>query len=159
MATEQVKYNPFIEWLITIADHVPDDLVRYYVYWRIFYFLGGVGHLFALLLFLATDVTFMVFFNIFSVLVFLAAFLLLERGYYRAPFWAINTELILHGIAATICVGPLYSFQNFSFLVVVLAFIQPFYISRVSSLLAGSAVPWRCSMRPTIRRSIKCRRP
>ncbi len=134
------KHTGFVEWLVSYPDHVPDHMIRYYVYWQILYVLGGIGHAFALLLFWMAGVTFMVVFNVFSVITFTGAFLLLRRGSYQLPFWAVNVELILHGIAATICVGPLYGFQSFSFLVVILAYIQPFYSWRVSSVLAGAAL-------------------
>ena len=138
--TSPRRYPGFVEWLVSHPDHVPDHMVRYYIYWRVFYFLGAIGHAIALVQFWNSGVTFMVYFNIFSVIVFVGAFVLLRRGVYQLPFWAVNTELILHGIAATVCVGPLYGFQFFAFLVVILAYIQPFYTWRVSSCLAGTAL-------------------
>jgi len=133
-------WTRFVDWLFAVPPHVPDGMVRYYVYWKVLYFLGGISHLLALVLFWMADVEFMFLFNFVSVTVFAAAFVLLQNGYYRTAFWSINLELILHGIAATICVGPLYSFQSFAFLVVILSFIQPFYRTRVSLLLAGLAL-------------------
>lgn len=135
-----MKDNAFVKWLLHAPDFVPDEMLRYYIYWRVFYFLGGLGHLMAMGLFYQAGVTFMVYFNVFSVAAFATAFVLLQRGYYRLPFWLANLELILHGIAATICVGPLYSFQNYAFLVVVLWFIQPFYPIWLSALFAAATL-------------------
>jgi len=128
-----------IDWFSEIPEHVPEGMARYYIYWKVLYVTGGLGHLSALVLFWVAGVQFMFLFNIFSVALFAAAFVLLQNGWYRTAFWAVNAELILHGIAATICIGPLYSFQNFAFLVVILAFIQPFYRIWVSVALAGVA--------------------
>ncbi len=125
-------------WITTAPAHVPDDLVRYYVYWRIFYILAGTSHFVGLLLFAQAGVWFMVYFNVFSVSIFAGALLMLKFGYYRLAFWGAFAELTLHGISATICVGPDYSFQNFTFLVVILLFIQPFYSMRFS--LAAAAL-------------------
>ena len=127
----------FISWLTSIPPHVPDELGRYYLYWKIFYFLAGVSHFGVLLLFLQFGVTFMVVFNVFSVALFAAAFALLPLGYYRTAYWAAVAELTLHGIAATVCVGTAYGFQLYPFLVVILLFIQPFYPLRVSFVLAA----------------------
>lgn len=135
-----LKDNAFVKWLLHAPDFVPDEMLRYYIYWRVFYFMGGLGHLMAMGLFYQAGVTFMVYFNMFSVAAFSIAFVLLGRGHYRIPFWLANLELILHGMAATICVGPLYSFQNYAFLVVVLWFIQPFYRLWQSSIFALGTV-------------------
>ena len=135
-----MKDNAFVKWLLRAPGALPDGMLRYYIYWRIFYLLGGIGHFLTLILFYQAGVTFMVYFNVFSVAAFATAFVLLGRGHYRLPFWLANLELILHGIAATICVGPLYSFQNYTFLVVVLWFIQPFYRLWQSAMFATATV-------------------
>ena len=124
-------------WITSVPDHVPDNLARYYVYWKIFYVLAGVSHFMTLLMFLQNGVTFMAVFNVFSVSIFAAASILLRRGYYRLAYWGAFTELVLHGIAATICVGVEYGFQGYPFLVVVLLFIQPFYSWRFSTLMSA----------------------
>ncbi|MEM8645748.1 MAG: adenylate/guanylate cyclase domain-containing protein [Pseudomonadota bacterium] len=123
-----------IDWFTVPPEHVPDDLVRYYIYWKVFYVLGAAGHFLTGLLFWQNDVTFMALFNIFSVALFISALLALERGYYQLAFWGAITELVLHGIAATVCIGFQYGFQNYPFLVGILLFIQPFYTLRVSVL-------------------------
>jgi len=138
--TGSAGWTRFVDWLFAVPHHVPDGMVRYYLYWKFLYFFGGIAHVSALCLFLLAGVEFMFLFNIFSVATFAAAFVLLQNGYYRTAFWGINVELILHGLAATVCVGPLYSFQSFAILVVILSFIQPFYRTRVSVLLAGAAI-------------------
>ena len=61
---------------------------------------------------------------------------MLKAGYYQISYWSAITELVLHGIAATLCIGPQFGFTNYTFLVVVLVFIQPFYSWRVSLVLA-----------------------
>ena len=126
-----------LDWFTFTPEHVTDGLARYYIYWKVFYVLAAAGHFMTLVLFWRAGVTFMAVFNIFSVATFVAALLLLERGFYRVAFWAAISELVLHGIAATVCVGHQYSFQNYPFLVVILLFIQPFYSMRASIL--GSA--------------------
>ena len=132
--------NPFTGWIASVPPHVSDDLARYYLYWRIFYFLAGFSHFLVLLMFLQTGVHFMVIFNIFSVALFAAAFWLLKRGYYRLAYWGAFSELVLHGIAATVCVGIRYGFQDYAFLVAILAFIQPFYSLRFSIALTGATL-------------------
>ena len=127
-----------LDWFTVTPEHVTDELTRYYVYWKVFYVLAAVGHFITLFLFWRAGVTFMAAFNVFSVAIFVAALLLLERGYYRIAFWAAILELVLHGIAATICVGHQFSFQNYPFLVVILLFIQPFYPMRTSVLAAAA---------------------
>ena len=127
-------------WFTSIPDHVPDDMVRYFFYWQIFYLLAGIGHFLVMLSFLNTGVTFMVIFNIFSVTLFATATYLLRRGYYRLAYWGAIAELVLHGIAATICVGTAYGFQQFPFLVVILLFIQPFYSQRFSIFMTGAVL-------------------
>jgi len=120
-----------------IPSTVPDELVRYYLYWRIFYGLGAVAHFVVLLLFLQTGVYPMAIFNVGSVALFAAAVVAVNKGYFRLAFWAAFTELTLHGIAATICVGTQYWFQNYAFLVGILLFIQPFYSTRFSVVMTG----------------------
>ena len=128
-----------LDWFTSTPEHVTDEVARYYIYWKVFYVLAAVGHFMTLVLFWQAGVTFMAVFNIFSVAIFVAALLLLERGFYRIAFWAAISELVLHGIAATVCVGHQYSFQNYPLLVVILLFIQPFYSMR-TSILAAAAV-------------------
>ncbi|RVH60098.1 adenylate/guanylate cyclase domain-containing protein [Sinorhizobium meliloti] len=123
-----------------VPPHVPRSLGRYYIYWRFFYVLAGFEHTLSLIAFLQSDVTFMAIFNVFSVALFVAAFFLLKAGYYQTAYWSAITELVLHGIAATICIGPQFGFTNYTFLVVVLVFIQPFYSWRVSLVLAVLAL-------------------
>jgi len=135
--TAAAKKLPIVEWMTSVPQNVPSELARYYIYWKIFYLLAAIGHLFALSMFWQTGVYFMTVFNIFSVAIFIAALWLLRSGYYRLAFWGAITELTLHGIAATVCVGYLYSFQNYSFLVVILLFIQPFYRLRTSIIMTG----------------------
>jgi len=129
--------NRFFWWITAVPEDVPGELVRYYLYWRVFYFLAGLAHLLVLLLFLQTGVTFMAVFNIFSVALFVAAFSILPLGYYRLAYWVAITEPTLHGIAATVCVGTAYGFQLYAFLVVILLFIQPFYPPRTSYLMTA----------------------
>ncbi|WP_419914152.1 adenylate/guanylate cyclase domain-containing protein [Hoeflea sp.] len=126
--------------ITSIPDSVPDDMARYYIYWKIFYVLAGLGHGFALIMFVLNGVTVMAVFNIFSVSLFATAYFLLRAGYYRTAYWGAITELTLHGIAATICVGTQFGFSNYTFLVVILAFIQPFYSWRKSALIAAVAL-------------------
>jgi class 3 adenylate cyclase len=132
--------NGLAGWLQGVPESVPQEMGRYFSYWKVFYFLGGCSHAMALVMFALTGVTFMAVFNIFSISIFFGAYFILQRGYFRTAFWAVNAELIAHGMAATVCVGPLYSFQNFVFLVVIFSFIQPFYSRRFSALLAGGAI-------------------
>ena len=127
---------PALEWLRSIPTHVPKNIRRYYLYWKIFYFIGCLAHVMAFFMFAAIGVDFMKWFNIFSVFVFLVALALLHRGYYRLAFWGVNAELIAHGVAATVCNGPIFGMQNFVFPVVILSFIQPFYSWRISAALA-----------------------
>jgi len=132
------RWKPTVLWdrIVDVPDHVPHGLARYYVYWKIFYVLAGIDHAFILLTFVQSGVYLMAVFNIFSVAVFIAASLLLRAGYYQIAYWSAITELVLHGLVATVCVGSQFGFTNYTFLVVVLVFIQPFYGWRVSLLLA-----------------------
>ena len=124
----------------SVPEKVPPDLVRYYVYWKIFYALAGLSHFVALLLFLQAGVMFMAVFNIFSVAVFIAAFVLLKAGRYQVAYWLAVGELVLHGIAATVSVGTQFGFTNYVFLVVLLAFIQPFYSWRFAAGVAAATI-------------------
>ncbi len=133
-----VDFEP-LQWLLTIPDHVPKDTRRYYLYWKATYFVALLGHVFALISFGLAGVTFMFWFNLVSVPLFVAAIIFLQRGHYRLPFWVVNAELILHGIAATICIGPVTGVQTFIALVVILWFMQPFYGLRISCLCASAA--------------------
>jgi len=135
--TAASRKHPIVVWMTSVPQNVPAELARYYIYWKIFYLLAAIGHLFTLSMFWQTGVYFMTLFNVFSVAIFAAALWLLRKGYYRLAFWGAITELTLHGIAATVCVGYLYSFQNYTFLVVILLFIQPFYQLRVSIIMTG----------------------
>ena len=139
-AADGPPWQRAVGWFTRPPAHVSPELVRYYIYWKIFYVIAAIGHFFTLILFLRTGVTFMAVFNVFSVVLFISALVLLERGRYRIAFWAAIAELVLHGIAATVCVGPLYGFQNYPFLVVILLFIQPFYAMRVSILGAAAVL-------------------
>ncbi len=129
----------FTGWLFDIPAQVPDDTRRYYLYWKIFFLLAAAAHIIALISFALAGVAFMAWFNMFSVLTFVIALILLIRDHYRLPFWLAMSELVLHGISATICIGPLSGFQGYVFLVLVLVFVQPFYRLRTSILL-GCAV-------------------
>lgn len=124
----------------SVPGDVPRELSRYYVYWKIFYVFAGIDHALVLISFLQAGVYAMVVVNIFSVGVFVAASLLLRNGWYRFAYWIAIGELVLHGILATICVGPEFGFTNYTFLVVILLFIQPFYSWRASFLLAAVTV-------------------
>ncbi len=99
----RATWSMVLDWFTVPPEHVSKELARYYVYWKVFYFLAAVGHFMTLLLFWQAGVTFMALFNIFSVVVFISALWLLDRGHYRLAFWMAITELVLHGIAATIC--------------------------------------------------------
>jgi adenylate cyclase len=120
-----------------VPDRVPQELARYYIYWKFFFILAGIDHALILLFFLRTGVHLMVLFNVFSVALFATSLFLLRAGRYETAFWSAITELVLHGIVATLCVGLEFGFTNYTFLVVVLVFIQPFYSWRVSSILAA----------------------
>jgi adenylate cyclase len=136
----RVKLISLWEHIIAVPDDVPRDVSRYYVYWKIFFVIAGIDHLFILMNFLQASVFAMVIFNVFSVAIFFAASILLRAGRYQIAYWMAITELVLHGIAATLCVGPQFSFTNYTFLVVVLLFIQPFYTWRVSFALAAATL-------------------
>jgi class 3 adenylate cyclase len=133
-----MKPHPLLQWLMTIPDDVPKETRRYFLYWKVFYFLGAITHFMALVMLALAGVTFMAWFNVVSVPVFVLAFIMLRYGRYRLPFWLVNLELTAHGIAATICVGPEVGLQCYIFPVAVLVFVQPFYSLRVSVLLAGA---------------------
>ncbi len=133
-----VELKP-VQWLLTIPDHVPKDTRRYYLYWKATYFVALLGHVFGLVSFGLAGVTFMFWFNLVSVPLFIAAIIFLQRGHYRLPFWVVNAELILHGVAATICIGPITGVQTFIGLAVILWFMQPFYGLRISCLCASTA--------------------
>ncbi|MEX0286338.1 MAG: adenylate/guanylate cyclase domain-containing protein [Paracoccaceae bacterium] len=125
-------FRPFA-WLVKRPDHVPPDIIRYYVYWKILYVMAMIGHGYTIFAFASIGVTFMAWFNVGSTIVFGLALFLLLRGYYKAPYWIAISELVLHGVAAMLFVGPDAGFQNFTFMVVILLFIQPFYSWRVSA--------------------------
>jgi len=136
---ERPAWRRVLDWFTVPPAHVSAKLARYYIYWKVFYVLAAVGHFMTLLMFWQLGVTFMALFNIFSVAVFVSALWLLDRAYYRLAFWGAIAELVLHGIAATVCVGHQYSFQLYPFLVVILLFIQPFYRLR-TAIVAAAAV-------------------
>ena len=119
---------------------VPQVLVRYYAYWLVFYILAAVGHGMALVLFYQTGVEFMAAFNVISVLYYIVAVFLLKAGYYQTAYWGAIIELVLHCVAATICVGLEYGFTNYTFLVTILLFVQPFYSWRFSILMAAATL-------------------
>lgn len=146
MAETTSERTGFIGWLLDIPDHVPSEIRRYFLYWKIFYFLGGIAHLSVLIFFALAGVTFMAWFNLLSVTLFVFSFLMLLRGHYKLPFWLVNIELVLHGIAATVCVGPLLGFQCYVFLVLVLVFVQPFYRLRFSILAACIVIASQLSL-------------
>ncbi len=129
--------NPVGAFFASVPKHVPPHLARYYTYWKIFYFLGSLAHLSVLLLFWQTGVRPMAVFGIFSVATYLFALFLLIRGYFRLAFWIAIAELILHGIAATVCVGIQYGFQQYALLVLILLFIQPFYGTKMAVMMAA----------------------
>ena len=126
--------------IIAVPNHVPRELARYYIYWKFFYALAGFEHALSLVAFFQSGVMFMAAFNLFSVALFATALFLLKAGHYQISYWSAITELVLHGVAATICIGPHFGFTNYTFLVVVLVFIQPFYSWRVSLGLAALAL-------------------
>lgn len=133
---ESVKQNMW-ELISTAPAHVPREMARYYVYWRVLFVLGAVEHMLTFMFFYEAGVTFMAVFNLFSVALFVAIFFLLRRGWYLVSYWSAISELILHGIAATLCVGPEFGFGNYTFMVVILLFMQPFYSWRASLVLAA----------------------
>ncbi len=128
------------DWFRLVPDNAPADLVRYVVYWRVFYVLAAVAHFISLLTFWGAGVDLMVWFNVYSVLAFSTAYWLLMRGIYQPGYWLALTELVAHGVLAVISVGPDYGYQNFSFLVLILAFIQPFYRLQTSYLIAAGVL-------------------
>ncbi|NKK87453.1 hypothetical protein GFL80_25145 [Rhizobium leguminosarum bv. viciae] len=131
---------PLWDRLTNVPGDVPRELSRYYVYWKIFYVFAGIDHALVLITFYQAGVYAMVIANIFSVGVFVAASLLLRKGWYQFAYWIAIGELVVHGILATICVGSQFAFTNYTFLVVILLFIQPFYSWRVSFVLAVATV-------------------
>ncbi len=124
-------------WMIFVPDWVEPGMARYHSYWRVYYLLGGVGHLTLLDAFYRAGITFMAVFNVFSVAVFATAFFLLNLGRYRIAFWIVIVELVLHGTAATIAVGPEFTYLNYLFLIVILLFIQPFHSWMSAGFVAG----------------------
>ena len=83
---------------------VPNELFRYYLYWRILPPHSRFPF-FAPLLVPRLGVYFMVVFSIFSVVILVAASLLLTPGYDRLGYLEAIMKLIPHGIAAPVCVG------------------------------------------------------
>ena len=138
--SEARQQNPLLQWLLTIPDQVPKEMRRYFLYWKVIYFFGAIFHFSALVFFAFAGVSVMAWFNLVSVPLFISAFVMLQYGHYRLPFWLVISEVMLHGIAATICIGPLAGFQCYIFLVAILAFVQPFYGLRFSALLAGGGL-------------------
>lgn len=122
--------------MTSVPDDVPREYARYYVYWRFFYAMAGLDHVLVLLSFLQSHVYLMAVVNVFSVGMFAAALFCLKARQYQAAYWLAIAELVMHGILATLSVGPQFSFTSYTFLVVILAFIQPFYRWYVSVLLA-----------------------
>lgn len=145
-----------IKRITSVPSNVPQDMIRYYVYWKIFYVAAGLAHFLSIFLFAYNGVTFMAIFNIGSVAIFVTAFVLLKTGHYRIAYWGAVGEVTLHGIAAMICVGPSFGFQNYAFLVPVLLFIQPFYGMRFSiamtaaTLASAGIVTWYALNNPPI---------
>jgi len=129
--------RPIKRWVESVPEQLPDGLVRYYIYWKIFYPLAGLTHFIVMLFFLQTGILPLAIFGVFSVATYIAAYVLLTKGYLKLALWIAILELILHGLAATVLIGPQYGFQNFSLLVLILLFIQPFYGAAVSTLLAA----------------------
>ena len=132
-----LRFQNWFDWVSRAPDHAPSDLARYYVYWRIFYFLAAATHGFALAYFLDREIWFMVWFNVYSVSAFLFCLYLLRTGYYRLAYWIAITELVGHSVAATICVGIEFGALGATMLILVLVFVQPFYSLWFSLLLAG----------------------
>ncbi len=145
-----------IKRITSVPSNVPQEMVRYYVYWKIFYVAAGLGHLLSIFLFAYNGVTFMAIFNIGSVALFIAALFLLRAGRYRIAYWGALGEVTLHGIAAMICVGPGFGFQNYAFLVPILLFIQPFYGMRfsilmtIATLASASIITWYALNTPPV---------
>lgn len=133
-------FNTARDWLTKVPSGTPNELERYVVYWRIFYTIAGFAHLLAMANFVRAGVTFMAYFNVYSVAAFLLAYHLTMRGRFRLAYWIALTELAIHGMAAIICVGNQAGFENYVFLVVILAFIQPFYSWQTSALIAIAAL-------------------
>ncbi|MEO1689107.1 MAG: adenylate/guanylate cyclase domain-containing protein, partial [Pseudomonadota bacterium] len=109
-------------------------------YWSVLYPVGALVHLMALLVFLDAGAGLMVAVNCVSVPLYLTCTWLVRRGVHRLPFWLAMAELIGHGTAAVISVGPLPGLQNYIFPVVILCFVQPFYSLRASAAIAGAAM-------------------
>ena len=129
-----------LRWILAIPDSVPKEIRRYFLYWKVVYFLAALAHVIALNLFVFAGVSFMAWLNAISVPLFVLALIMLQKGHYRLPYWLAIAEVTAHGIAATICVGPLAGFQLYIFSIVILAFVQPFYSPRLSALLAVSGL-------------------
>lgn len=136
-ATDGGPLSRLSDALLSVPGHVPSEFSRYYTYWKIFYALAGIAHLTVLLLFLRLGVLPMAVFGVLSVAVYILAFALLQRGYFRTAFWCAIVELVGHGVAATLYVGVDYGFQYYPLLVLILLFIQPFYGVRVASFVAA----------------------
>jgi len=125
-----------LHWFRSVPENVPDATRRYYLYWKALYFICVLAHVYAIVAFGLSGVTFMFFFNMVSVPLFVFALWLLQRGRFRLAFWMVNAELTLHGVGATVCIGPVTGVHTFIAYSVVLMFIQPFYNLRTSCLFA-----------------------
>lgn len=98
------------------------------------------AHFLVLLLFFQLGVMPMALVGVASVALYLCAFLLLARGRFRTAFWIAVFELSLHGILATLLVGPQFGFQYYPLLVLILLFIQPFYSTAQSVFFSGTTL-------------------
>ncbi|WP_235930296.1 adenylate/guanylate cyclase domain-containing protein [Sulfitobacter sediminilitoris] len=130
----------FLERFLEVPEDTPEEIRRYFAYWKVFYALAAVAHVSVLVMAWAADIGFLFWFNCVSIPLFIVCYVLLHRRYYRLAFWMANGELILHGVAATVCIGTLAAFNDFIFPVVVMAFVQPFYSMGRSAFLAGGAL-------------------
>ena len=126
-----------LERISTAPTSVPKGLSRYFVYWRVFYFLAGTTHGMSILYFRDREVWLMAWFNVASVLIFSACLLLLYHGWFRTAYWLAIAELLSHAVAATISVGPELGALDAILLVLILLYVQPFYPLMVSIIMSA----------------------
>ena len=111
--------------LNAVPENIPTSEYRYFRLLNTVYVLGGLCHLFWLVLFLLLGVTELGLFNILSTSCFLLAIYLNRRRQYFSSIVLANLEVIAHQILAVFLIGAASGFHFFLALAAMLPFLLP----------------------------------
>lgn len=107
------------------AENIQNSLYRYYFANNYAYIIGGVAHVCFIPIFYFLNITVMVYYNIFSILIFIISFILNRKGLHALSTVPASIEVMLHATLATYITGWETGFFYYTLAIIPLVFSSP----------------------------------